>query len=473
MKRILLVNPHETAQSGFTNPPLGLLYLAGSLRHHGFEVKLVDACVEGKAAVLEALRDFRPAIVALTCLTPGRKKALELAELAKSLDPSATVVLGGAHPTILFRQILEHYAFVDVVVLGEGEQTIVELARGLDLAEIRGIAYRSGGRVVRTRHRENAPDLDALPFPPWDLVDFGKYQARGQGVFRGIDLARDPRVSVIFSRGCSGHCDFCSTWWTWKGWRHRSARNMVDELEGLYRRHGIRHFCFADDALTIDRSATIALYDEILARGLEIAFHATTRTDAVDEEVLRKLAAAGCDQISFGVESGSQAILERMGKANDVAHAERATRLAQECGLAVTALLIIGNVGETEETLLDTIRFLQRAQPTDVGCVGGLWILPGTKLYRECKERGFIDDSFWLGDEPYKVYTLEWPLATLQQMQQLVTGFRPVRLPEPARPPPPPPSRASSRSGSGTSGPTSTSTRRRRNGPTPRRSASS
>ncbi len=446
MKKVLLVNPHETEQSGYTNPPLGLLYLAGTLLRHGGEVRLVDACVKGREAVAAALEEFRPDIVAITALTPGRHKALDLARLAKAILPDALVVLGGAHPTIMFKQILGHYPEVDVAVLGEGELTLLELAEGRDVSEVRGLAYRREGKVQRTPHRQNAADLDALAPPAWQLVDFADYQPRGAGIYRGIDLAREPRVSVIYSRGCTGHCDFCSTWWIWKGWRHRSAANMVDELETLTRRRGVRHFCFADDALTIDRQATLDLCAEIRRRDLNIAFHATTRTDCVDEEVLAALAAAGCYQISYGVESGSQRLLQQMGKENETAQAERALRLTREAGMAATALMIIGNVGETEETLRETIEFLQRADPTDVGCVGGLWILPGTKLYRQCVEQRLIDDDFWLGPKPYEIYTREWSAAALAQMQHLVTNFRRVQIggapPRPPRAPAPAPTRS-------------------------------
>ena len=269
----------------------------------------------------------------------------------------------------------------------------------------------------------NLPGLDTISFPAWHLVDLKRYPARGDIIFRGIDLRTEPRISVIFSRGCKGHCDFCSTWWIWKGWRHRSATNMVDEIELLYRDFNIKHFCFADDAMTVDRQATIDLCDEIMARNLHIAFHVTTRTDCVDELVLEKLKSAGCYQIAFGVETGSPLLLEKMRKENDIETAVRAIHLSKKVGIPATALMIVGNVGEQVETINQTISFLQRARPNDLGCVGGLWILPGTKLYQDCKRIGYIDDDFWLGDEPYKIYTLEWSLDDLAKMQQLVFNY--------------------------------------------------
>ncbi len=426
MKKILLINPYETEQSGFTNPPLGLLYLAGTLLQYGFIVQVVDGCLSGKEAVEQAIKDMQPGIIGITSLTPGRKKAVEIATLAKKIHPAAMVALGGAHPTIMYQQMMENYPVIDYIILGEGEETFLELAQGKPPAEINGLVYREDNRVIKTPPRKNKSNLDDIPFPAWHLIDLYKYPAIDKGIYRGIDLARVPRISVIFSRGCTGHCDFCSTWWIWKGWRHRSAKNMTDEIELLYREYGIRHFCFADDAMTVDRQATIDLCDEIIARRLNIVFHVTTRTDCVDEAVLAKLKHAGCYKIAFGIETGSSRLLDKMGKANDIETSEKAIKLAKEAGISVTALLIVGNVGETQETVQETIHFLRRARPNDIGCVGGLWILPGTKLYRECKMKGFIDDAFWLSDEPYKTYTMEYSLDQLNKFKRQIYGYRTI-----------------------------------------------
>ena len=430
MDRILLVNPPDTAQTGFTNPPLGLLYLAGTLLAEGFQVKVVDACLDGIEAVDHALQEFNPKMVGITCLTPGRKKAIAVGERCKRHDPSIMVVIGGVHPTIMYRQMLEHYKCIDYLVLGEGEQTFLELARGIDPGEIAGLVFMRGGTVVKTAKRDLIRDLDRIPFPAWHLIDLHRYPSIGDRVFRGMDLRREPRISVVFSRGCKGHCDFCSTWWIWRGWRHRSPKNMVDELELLSREHGIRHFCFADDALTADREATIGLCDEIVARGLNIAFHATTRTDCVDAEVLVKLARAGCYNIAFGVETGSAVLLDRMNKENEVATAERAIRLAKDAGITTTALIIVGNIGETPQTIKETVMFLKRAEPDIVACAGALWILPGTSVFRECKKAGFIDDDFWLGDEPYKIYDREWSIDQLRKMEQTIYDYKNVSVEE-------------------------------------------
>src|ERR1035437_3035426 len=153
MKRVLLVNPHETEQSGFSSPPLGLLYIAGTLLKHGFDVRVVDGCLEGKMAISKAIDEFRPELLGITCLTPGRKKALEVAQMVKAFDRGIPVVLGGAHPTIMHSQIIEYYPFIDCIVLGEGEETFLEIAQGKEPVQINGLVYRDNGKAVKTAAR--------------------------------------------------------------------------------------------------------------------------------------------------------------------------------------------------------------------------------------------------------------------------------------------------------------------------------
>jgi radical SAM superfamily enzyme YgiQ (UPF0313 family) len=434
VRRILLVNPHETEQLGFSNPPLGLLYIAGMLLRHDFEVCLVDGCLDGREAIQRAIREFRPDLVGVTCLTPGRKKALEVGRMAKEIHPGTKVLFGGAHPTIMYSQMMTHYREIDYIALGEGEHTCLEVAQGIPPSEIRGLVYRDhAGKIVRNSQRPHVENLDSLPFPAWHLIDLKRYPPRNDGyVLRvnGVNLEKEPRISVIFSRGCKGHCSFCSTWWIWRGWRHRSPENMTDELELLYTNFGIRHFCFSDDAMTVDQKAAESLCNEIVRRGMKIAFHITTRTDCVDAVLLEKLKKAGCYSIAYGMETASPKLLSLMNKENDAQTARHAIRLTKDTGISVTALFIVGNVGETDETIEETIRFIRDTKPDIVGATGSLWIFPGTALYQKCKQAGFIDDEFWLSDEPYKIYTLEHSLDQLNRYHRRFfwNSIQPTRM---------------------------------------------
>jgi len=198
------VNPHDTEQCGFTNPPLGLLYLAGTLLTHGFDVKIVDGCRDGENAVYEALRSFCPDLVGITCLTPGRNQVIELVNMAKAIDPFVTVVLGGVHPTIMYKQMMEQCPGVDFIVLGEGEGALLEIVQGKKPAKIDGIVFRESGGHSQNWQQGAGGRSRRDPVPCWHLVDLHRYQARGDFVFRGIDLRVEPRISIIFSRGCKG-----------------------------------------------------------------------------------------------------------------------------------------------------------------------------------------------------------------------------------------------------------------------------
>ena len=407
MKKVLLINPPESKQDGYFNPPVALLYLAGSLRQAGAEVAVLDGCLEGWQGIALKIRAFKPDIIGVTCLTPERRAAIRVASLAKEIDANVLTVMGGAHPTTMDRQLLTCYPYVDVAARGEGEEIIVELARDLPLAEIAGISWRKNGKVLRNHWRDTIADLNSIPLPAWDLIDLHRYPARGTGVVNGVDLAKAPRVSVVFSRGCVARCHFCSTWWIWQGWRGRSGANMADELSLLYHDCGVRHFCFADDTMTVNRDEVIKLCHEITTRDLKIAFHLTTRVDCVDEEMLARLKEAGCYEIAYGIETGCERLLSAMGKNVTLESADRAIALTKAVGIRATALIILGNVGETVETINETVAWLTRVQPNSVGTVGALWILPGTKLCARAKKLGLLDDEFWLSDEPYLVYDYE------------------------------------------------------------------
>jgi radical SAM superfamily enzyme YgiQ (UPF0313 family) len=422
-KKVLLINPPESSQDGFSNPPLGLLYLASALRSIGAEVKLYDGYVEGWEGLSQALFDFNPDAVCITCLTPRRHEALKAARACKFYDHTIVVIMGGVHPSLMWLQVLTNYPEVDIAVIGEGEETIKELIRNeKPLHEVTGIAYRFENVAVKTPIRKYIENLDDIAYPAWDLIDLSKYPARGDGIYNGVDISKAPRVSVIFSRGCVGHCNFCSTFKVWHGYRHRSPENMVAEIQFLYSK-GVRHFCLADDCLTVDKEAIIQLCKLIVERDLKIAFFATTRSDLITPRLLHWMKKAGCYEISFGIETASPDILTEMGKDNNIDNNLKAIQMTQDAGMKATALLIVGNVGETESTIQQTIDFLKKAKPDGIGVVGGLWILPGTQLYSHCKNEGFISDSFWLGPEPYMVYTKEHSLEKLEAWRKQVIDY--------------------------------------------------
>ncbi|MDO8551668.1 MAG: radical SAM protein [bacterium] len=405
-QRILLINPPEIIGNGLNSPPLALLYLAGTLKKHHIKVKIVDGLLCGWKGIKQEIKKNRPTVVGTTSLTVSRLKSYKVLKLAKEINPTITTILGGVHATLLHSQIIDNYPFIDIVVRGEGERTLLQIVQGIALENIAGITYRKNNQTIINRPQKYFENLDEIPFPAWDLIDLTKYPALPVFVtsYNGIDTKKVPLIQVIFSRGCPGRCNFCSTWTIWRGWRGRSGQNMADEIEILYTKHKMRHFIFADDCMTVNKKETINFCNEIIRRKLKIAFSVQTRTDQITLEILKKLKQAGCYGISYGIESGSEKILQLMDKNNSLKKNETAILLSKKAGLLVNAEMITGAFGETISTLNQTIRFLRKTEPDFVITLGGLWVLPETKIYHHLKKLGEINDDYWLKNNKPMVY---------------------------------------------------------------------
>lgn len=396
--KVLLINPPGTEflSSGTQQPALGFLYLAGEMRQAGHDVKFVDGCIFGRKAVVEALEE-QPDVVGIQCLSPRRHKAFDMVYLAKQLSPQSRVVMGGPHPTALKQQILEHYP-VDAVCAGEGEKwlrTYVETDQDIPAVY------------------EN---LDDLPEPAWDLIRFEHYMMH---VKKHLGL----KAHVSFSRSCPWHCSFCAVPRSWGKYRTRSAENMIEELKYLYYKRGVRYLYFVDDILTAERERSLELFEAIVKSGMKFNWDCATRIDCVDQELLDWMRRSGCFKISYGFESGSPKIIKNIYKGmakgrilspeEYVELAVEACQWTKDAGIKVSALMMIGNPGETDETISDSYRFLKRIMPDHLGAFGGVWIIPNTALYTYAKREGHIDDNFWLERTemrfwPFPFYKLRW-----------------------------------------------------------------
>ena len=405
-RRVLLVNPPHVDQGGYKPSPLGLLYLGAYLRKNcgGVDVRMIDGAIEGEWAVIQAIKELKPDLVGISALTRGRHQGLWVARQAKRLLPSAHTVFGNVHPTLMWRQMMEHYAEVDYIVRGEGELTLFELVAGNRLSSIKGLVWRRGKKIIDNPIRPMLPDLNVLPLPAWDMVNPRMYPPRGEGTVNGVDLTREVRFPLIFSRGCIASCTFCSSWMIWKGYRYRNGKLVADEVEMLARKYDAKHFVFQDDTLTGCRDEIILFCKEIIRRKLKIAVYGTTRVDKVDYEMLRYMKRAGFYELSFGIESGSPDMLIKINKRTDLQMIERAIKLTKKAGIITNALMMYGLPRETEKDKELSIAFLQKIKPDETGTVGAVWVFPGTALYEQAKNAKLISDSFWLGQKPYYIY---------------------------------------------------------------------
>lgn len=401
--------------------PLGIAYLASALRANGFEAEIRDLHDADWEEVGRLLAESEADMVGISCFTFERGNAMRTASLARCALPNALVVMGGPHATFFPEQVLQG-GCVDVVAFGEGEETVVDLAacrsQGRDLGGVAGIAYRDGPTLRMTPPRPRAASLDAFPFPDQGVYDLAQY------VSPEVPLRfRDrPGTHVLTSRGCAYRCRFCSVPRFFAGgWAFRSPGNVADELEALRHGLGVRHVYFSDDLFSRDRDRTIALCREIIDRGLDLDWMAETRVDCVDKEMLRWMRRAGCHRVYYGVESGSPRILKSIRKGFTPAQVAQAFDLSHRAGIEPCCFLMVGNPGESPQTIAETVELVNAIRPATPPIIGIATILPGTELYELSKRQGLIVDAYWLTDGNPPLYTGEHGVDDLISLQLLLT----------------------------------------------------
>lgn len=370
--------------------PMGLAYLASVLEKNGHQVNVLDcAAISMGFEELKALvSSLKPEIVGITAMTPTINSAINAASLVKEVLPSSMVVLGGVHPTFMDNEIISNVKAVDVVVRGEGEQTLVELVsayeRKDEFARVLGITYRKDEKIIRNPERPYIEDLDRLPKPAFKHFPLDKYKIFGRKI-----------LPVVSSRGCPFQCSFCVTSRVFgKKVRMRSPIGVVDEVEWLLKEFGADAITFYDDTFTFSRDRVEKICKEILERGIDVPWDCQTRADCLSPEILREMRRAGCQVITLGIESASQFTLRAVGKGTTPEQNEKAVRMIKEAGISVVASVIVGYPGETMEDVRRTLEFIKKLKLDDAYvCVATPY--PGTELYRLIKEKGWIMVEDW------------------------------------------------------------------------------
>ncbi len=403
VKKIVLVDPPYSFWSAEKNylrpfignlPSLGLLSLAAVLRERGYEVIIVESASLGLslAPTLENILRENPSYLGLSCTTASVENAATIARAVKERNPEILTFVGGPHITALPEETFCRYPDFDYGVVGEGEMAFLDLLEVVGengkIKSVESAVFREGEKVLVNPRRSFIDPLDRLPFPAYDLLPL--FPARYRPPF--LNYLKGPSASLSSSRGCPQACTFCDRSVFGARYRYFSEDYIFELISHLCRKYSIQHLVFADDQFAASKARLIRLCEKMAAGNLKIRWNCDVRVDSVDPELLKLMKRAGCWMISFGIESGSQKMLDDLHKGFDLEQAERAVRWTKEAGLRAKGLFMIGYPGETEETLHQTLSLLLRL-PLDEMNLSILTPYPGTEIYRQAKSSDeFLED---------------------------------------------------------------------------------
>ena len=373
--------PHYRLSGDIVHIPYGLLSLAAQGMRAGHDVTVLNLYTFAWRDVCEIIRRLSAGLYGLSCFTSNRRGVLATARLIREIHPEAHIAVGGPHASALPCEMLEHCAAINTIIIGEGEETFFELVarleRGQPIPGIPGTACRSRQGIETAAPRKRSTDLDSLAAPCDYFDDY----------------------IVLTSRGCQCACTFCASSFIWgKKARFHSAGYVLDMLEKMVNIQGHKALAFKDDTFTGNRTRALAICEGIVRRRLNFLWSCDTRSDALDEEVLYAMRAAGCQRISLGVESAAPEILRRLNKRTTPDEVRAATGMAKKFGFQIRYYLIAGSRGETAETLRASIDFIHEAKPSQY-IFNPFTLFPGTKEFSIAERRGRANrELFFSGD---------------------------------------------------------------------------
>lgn len=400
---------------GVSMPPLGLLYIGAVLEREGIEIKITPADVWKWSwrRISREIQDFSPDVIGVSSTTENRFQSFKLIRTAKKAQPRALTLMGGPHASLAAEDTLAHLPELDAVVRGEGEMTTLEVCRALEkgkkgLEDIAGISWRIDGHIRNNPSRPQIQNLDHLPYPAFHLVPYEQYnfslEVPGWGTF--------PAVNMITSRGCPFCCNFCATPVHWGGEvRMRSPKNVVDEIESLKQKYGVRVIYFFDDTFNADPGRVTEICNLLIERKLGLFWKCDVRVDLMDRPLLKKMKQAGLFHLSFGLEAGSERIRnDVIGKKIDVNDFHDLIRQCQELNIIPNPFFIFSHPTETWEEAEKTIDIIETYQDKIESSIALLHVYPGTPLETEARRSGVLPRDFSWGQK-YHSQVITLPAA--------------------------------------------------------------
>ncbi len=402
-KKILFLNPPlsldhrygSLSAAGAAEPPLGLAYLAAVTRKNGFNTGILDAQALGLGVegTFDLIVKEQPDFLAITLSAVSLTGAVRLASMIKEKEPRTIIIVGGNHFSALPEETLRENGCFDIGVVGEGEKSLEKLLLAIvavrPLSAVEGIAFRSKDKVILTAPVEHVEKLDDLPMPAFDLLpDIARYYRPAAQSIKYL-----PAVSLVTSRGCPGRCLFCDKKTFGKNIRMHGAEYVVDMMEKLNKDHGVKGIIFEDDNFMLSEERLSELAKEIRRRKVRVAWSALSRVDTITDEKIRIAKSCGCWQILFGIESGSQKILDFYKKGITLAQIRKAVALAKKHRVYTKGFFIVGNPLESRETLLAT-RNLVMELPLDDISMTYFTPYPGSEIWDQVDRYGTFDKAW-------------------------------------------------------------------------------
>jgi len=418
--RILLVSPSQENVYGPgvrpPYPPLGLLYVGAVLLREGHNVELIDFDIDcsNEDDFLKKVKLCKPEIVGFTTVTPTFQSSLKLARKIKRLY-NPFVVFGGPHPSAIPDEIIKNKN-IDGIIIGEGEETISEFVKHKTKGEtvpVCGMIQKQGKKLLKGDVRPFIENLDELPFPAWQLL---KHKEK----YSPPDALRLPVATVLTSRGCPYKCTFCQAPKLWgRKIRRRSVENVMEEIHLLTEKYGIKEIHFADDDFSHNKEWTLNILDAMKRENIQVRFSFMNglRITNIDEEILTGMKNTGFINIGFGIESGSQRILNRVKKGLRICEVKEKMKLAKRMGFKTWAFFILGLPGESPSTIKETIDF-SLSLDLDFAKFFYLVPFPATEIYEEFRSKGFLRTNDFSKYGLYNEPVYEFPQLTRNEIKR-------------------------------------------------------
>lgn len=425
--KILLIHPQQMGKGRVLDklryPPLGIAILASIIRKDGMYPFIYDANIEKGdpfKRISKLIHDEKISVIGLSFTTPLAQGAYYLADKLKQEFPKLTIIAGGYHPTVMPDEVIIHLS-IDYVVVGEGETTFPSLLKVIredgDPKNVKGLCFNHNGKIIHTDRPPLISNIDDVPIPAYDLLNLNSYSS--------LSSTKKPFVTVVRSRGCPFRCVFCGVGAIFsRRYRCQSPEHTLEEVLSLVKQYKVREILFKDSDFLINRKNVEEFCTLLLKEQLDLVWSCNARVDRVDEDILRLMRRAGCNQVTFGIESGSQRMLDALKKDFTVGHIIKAVKLTKKQGIVCVGNFIIGTPGEDHATIVETARLIKTLD-LDYASFHFLTAFPGSVLYEQAiQNRWFVGGQQFQGYEEVNINATKLSKAELKEaMRWMIRSF--------------------------------------------------